>query len=129
MNRSGTLTAALLALGVALCAAGGDEPAGEPTKASVWMKAKLTYSQNILAGLAKADFAAIRENAEAMSKFSQIEKWVRRREPGYEIQLKVFQFANEELVRQADAQNVDGAALAFTQLTLSCVNCHKEIRK
>jgi hypothetical protein len=32
------------------------------------------------------------------------------------------------LIRQADKENLDGAALAYVQLTLSCVNCHKVVR-
>ncbi len=49
--------------------------------------------------------------------------------PGYKTQLEVFATANEEIIRQADEDNVEGAALAFTQLTISCVNCHKQLRK
>lgn len=35
----------------------------------------------------------------------------------------------DEIVRQAKKDNVDGTALAFTQLTISCVNCHKHLRE
>lgn len=61
-----------------------------------------------------------------MNKLSQIEKWTRRTNAEeYRTQLRIFRFANEDLVRQADKKNIDGAAMAFSQLTLSCVNCHK----
>ena len=43
--------------------------------------------------------------------------------------LKSFQFPVNELVRNAEDENIDGAPLAFTQMTISCVNCHKAVRK
>ncbi|MBC8351207.1 MAG: cytochrome c [Planctomycetes bacterium] len=44
-------------------------------------------------------------------------------------QLKTFEFSVNELVRNAEDKDLDGATLAFTQMTISCVNCHKELRK
>ena len=64
-----------------------------------------------------------------MKSLNLIESFVRRKTPGYEVQLKVFAFSTDELIRNAKEQNTDGATLAFTQMTVSCVNCHKEIRK
>jgi hypothetical protein len=95
---------------------------------SVWMKQKLEYSKNILAGVATADFELVVGNATRMKNFGALEKAVRGRDPAYLAQLKMFEFANQELIRTAKEENVDGAALAFTQLTLSCVNCHKYLR-
>jgi hypothetical protein len=104
---------------------GADTPSIEP---SVWMRKKLDYSRNILAGLASEDFEKIAQNAEAMQGMSTLEGFIRGRMPGYRTQLQVFQSANEELMKQAQKDNVEGAALAFTQLTISCVNCHKQLR-
>lgn len=60
---------------------------------------------------------------------SRFEGFIRGKMLGYRAQLQVFQSANEELIRQAQKDNVEGAALAFTQLTISCVNCHKQLRE
>jgi hypothetical protein len=95
---------------------------------SFWMKKKLEHSERILEGLTAADFGLIAMNAKSMDALGQIEKFARRGMPGYRTQLRVFRFANEELIRQAEAKNVDGAAMAYMQLTLSCVNCHKIVR-
>ena len=96
---------------------------------SFWMKQKLTYSQEILNGLAKEDYEVITKNAMAMQGLNKIEMFVRQKPEGYRTQLKTFQFSVNELVRNAEDKNLDGATLAFTQMTISCVNCHKEIRK
>jgi hypothetical protein len=99
------------------------------TQPSVWMKLKLEYAQKILQGLAEADFDRIAENAEAMQGFNRFEGLLRRRPSGYAAQLQIFKEANAELIRQASRESLDGATLAFTQLTISCVNCHKRLRE
>ncbi len=102
--------------------------AAEPEEPSFWMKKKMEYSEKILAGLAKADFEAIEKNAMSMNGLSQIEQWVRASSPGYKSQLTAFRSANKSLIRFAQEEDIDGATLAFMQLTQSCVQCHKLIR-
>ena len=101
----------------------------EPKKSSLWMRQKLQASQAILAGLADADFDAIRQNAQAMSLMEYLEKSLRADIPGYRTQLRLFEFADRELIRAARENNIDAATLAYTQLTISCVNCHKIVRE
>jgi hypothetical protein len=95
---------------------------------SFWMQKKLEYSENILAGLAKEDFDQIAKNARSMGALNQMEKWVRGGTPQYRAQLGIFQNANQQIIRMAQEEKLDGAALAYVQLTLSCVNCHKVVR-
>jgi hypothetical protein len=112
----------------------GDEKApttkkeGEGAPASVWMKHKLEFSQHILAGIATADFDQIIKNAESMRGLSKVEGFVRARTPGYKIYLHQFEQANDEIIKQGYKKNVDGAALAFTQMTISCISCHRHLR-
>lgn len=96
---------------------------------SIWMKKKLDYSQNILAGLTSEDFDKIADNARAMKGLGKFEAFVRSRNPAYTRQLQVFNEVNDEIIRQADSDNVEGVALAFTQLTINCINCHKALRQ
>jgi hypothetical protein len=97
--------------------------------ASSWMKLKLDYSQKILAGIAKADFDQIVQSAEGMRTLTTIEGFMRSKVPGYTAQLEFFNDANAEIIKQAKRDNVEGVTLAFTQMTLSCVNCHKKLRE
>ena len=96
--------------------------------ASFWMDRKLHFSQNILAGITSGDFDKITENAQSMRSLNKVEVFIRGRTPGYRTQLQIFEEALDEIIRQADKDNVEGAALGFTQLTISCVNCHKQLR-
>jgi hypothetical protein len=114
-----------------LSAAVGQErktPEAAASQPSVWMRTKLDFSRNILAGLASEDFDKVAANAQAMQGMSMFESFIRGKMPSYRTQLEVFQDANDEIIRQAQKDNVEGAALAFTQLTMSCVNCHKQLR-
>ncbi len=96
---------------------------------SIWMKKKLDYSQNILAGITLEDFDKIADNARAMKGLGKFEGFVRSRNAAYTRQLQLFEETNDEIIRQADNDNVEGVALAFTQLTINCVNCHKVLRQ
>ncbi len=96
---------------------------------SIWMKKKLDYSQEILAGLTSEDFDKIADNARAMKVLGKFEAFFRNRNAAYTRQLQVFEDTNDEIIRQADKDNVEGVALAFTQLTINCVNCHKVLRQ
>ncbi len=114
--------ALLFSLGASVALAGDDDEKG-----SFWMDKKLEYSERILEALAKEDYAEIAKNARSMNALTQMERWVRAGVPEYRSQLRIFNNANEQLIRAADNEQLDGAALAFVQLTLSCVNCHKVV--
>jgi hypothetical protein len=96
---------------------------------SFWMQRKLEYSKNILAGIAAGDFDKIVTSAESMRKLSTVEGFIRGQTPGYRTQLQIFEASADEIIRQGKNDNAEGAALAFTQLTISCVNCHKQLRE
>jgi hypothetical protein len=100
----------------------------EPAKASVWMRMKMKGTTGVLTGLATGDFEMIKENAQRMNALLRLERIARGKNEQYQLQLKLFRYANQELIRQADQRNIDGAAMAFAQLTTSCVNCHRMVR-
>ena len=105
---------------------GGKKPTQK--EASGWMQMKLGLTQGIVKGLTEADFDKIAGNAAAMNVLDYFEAWSRSDIPEYKRQLSYFDFANKELARQAAAKNIDGATLAYNQLTISCVSCHKIVR-
>lgn len=118
------LTALFLTIVFVPCAVAQEE---EDDKLGL-MRKKLAQTQRILEGLATEDYDLIAKNAKKLSKLTVLEKWVRANTLEYKSQLNMFQSANRELIRFADEKNLDGAALAYLQLTLTCVNCHKQIR-
>ena len=125
------LMAGLLSASIAVFAVRAEEQNEKPDEkkpASFWMKKKLEYSEKVLDGLAKADFELIETNAKKMTALSTIEIFVRGRDEDYGHQYKAFESSARELIRAAQDENIDRAALAYVGLTLSCVNCHKHLR-
>jgi hypothetical protein len=117
----------LIALAVLfLCPTQADDKKAD--KGSLWMAKKLEFAQKILAGLTKGDFDMVKSNAQEMHVIGYLEKWDRAGIPEYRRQVKYFDDANKELIRQAEKMNINGATLAYTQLTLSCVQCHTVVR-
>lgn len=94
-----------------------------------WMKKKLEFSQAVLHGITLGDFDQVRKAATSMRRLSNIESFARRSDTkAYRAQLAVFDRANDELIAQSQAKDIDKATEAFTQLTVSCVQCHKHLR-
>ena len=104
----------------------GDE--GEKSM-SVWMEKKLQHSQAILRALAMGDFEDVKYHAGRLKLLNRVEGFVRRRNPEYRMHLQTFSRVSAEIERQAEKENIEGATLAFNQLTVSCVECHKSLRK
>ena len=100
----------------------------EDTTMSVWMKKKLIHSQAILRGLAMGDFEDVQYNAGRLKLLNRVEGFVRRKNPDYRAHLNTFSRVIAEIERQAQKKNIEGATLAFNQLTVSCVECHKTLR-
>ncbi len=100
----------------------------EDEKSAIDMRKKLTYSQNILDGLVTEDFDKILQAANSMNGLAR-HKWAENDSAAYRTQNQVFWFTTGTLVMAAEKKNIDSATLAYTQMTHSCINCHKLIRR
>jgi hypothetical protein len=106
----------------------GAARAGSDAETTEIMQQKLMRSQAVLRGIALQDFALIQTNAFQMVKLSQLGGWQARQTPEYELFTIEFRRRAEDLVKAAKSKNIDAATLAYTQLTFSCVSCHKFLR-
>lgn len=100
-------------------------PQSKPEKSL--MERKLEHAQGVLSALAREDFDALNKHADALLTLSE-EQWISRETPEYRAQLKDFWVVLEGVKSAADEKNIDGATLAYVQMTLSCVRCHKYLR-
>jgi hypothetical protein len=116
------LSVLLLALVAGAARAGADPDTSEI------MRQKLLHSQSVLRGIALQDFGLIQTNAEQLVKLSQFGGWYARQSPEYELFTVEFRRHATDLVKAAKSQNIDAATLAYTQLTFSCVSCHRSMR-
>lgn len=92
------------------------------------MRSKLDSSQKVLEGIATEDFATITASAQRLVVLSQVAGWQSRQTPEYKQLTAEFRRQAESLVKAAKDGNAEAASLAWFQLTISCVNCHKHIR-
>jgi cytochrome c556 len=94
----------------------------------VFMRSKLEHSQKLLENLALEDFQAISKNSQALSLLSLAASWQVMQTPEYAQQSLEFRRAADAMTEAARNRNLDGAALAYVEMTMKCVNCHKYVR-
>jgi len=99
-----------------------------PDQVAGFMRAKLGHSQNVLEGLSTANYDLIERGAQELSLASQDSNWQVLQTEDYIRQSAEFRRACDALQSAAQAKNLDGAALAWMDVTLKCVQCHKYVR-
>ncbi len=95
------------------------------------MNQKLDYAHYILNGVATENFELIATNADKLSKLSQSSSWsshATTKATDYEILAADFRKQTDALAKAGKDRNPDAASLAYVQMTLSCINCHKYMR-
>ena len=128
MNSRFRLTPLILALffaGTRFTYAQGEKESGVKEA----MRKKVAYSQQVLVGITLEDYGLIANNAEKLVELSNKINWYSRQVPEYELFLNEFRRNAEQLMEAGKRKNLDAASLAYVQMTLSCVSCHKFIRK
>jgi hypothetical protein len=93
------------------------------------MRRKLDFSHKVLEGIVVEDFEQIAQNADALGKLSLAAEWQVFPSAEYKRHSGDFRRITEELHQMALDHNLDGAALKYVEMTLSCVNCHKYVRR
>jgi hypothetical protein len=116
-------------LGLALFGWGAaEEPRLKPDAVAVFMRAKLAHSSEVLEGLALEDFDMIGRGAQELSLASQASSWQVLQTEDYARQSAEFRRSCDALRTAAKARNLDGAALAWMDVTMKCIQCHKYVR-
>src|SRR5262245_7891671 len=118
--------AVILALAAGTCGFANQGKKGSAL--SELMQKKLKNAQLVLEGLALGDFAKITRSAETLIQITKTEEWQVVKNPRYEMHTNEFRRAAENLVQKARDKNLDGAAFAYVELTMTCVRCHQFVR-
>lgn len=90
---------------------------------------KLENAQKVLEGLTVNDYDLVAKHAEELIQVSKAAEWRVLKTPQYEMNSNEFRRSAETMIAQAKAKNTDGIALAYVDMTLSCVRCHKHVRE
>ena len=101
----------------------------EVDKVGEFMRAKLLHSQKILEGLATENYDMMAKHSQEMSLLSQASTWQVLQTPEYRDRSTEFRRSSDALTEAAHKKNLEAAALAYVDVTMKCVNCHKYVRK
>jgi hypothetical protein len=127
-ERSIILGALVLFAWISLDLVSGKEPQKKDDVKEL-MQQKLKHSQKILEAIATNDFDNLAKHADELIILSKEAEWKVLKTPRYETYSNDFRRNAEALVQSAKEKNVDAAALAYVDLTLNCVKCHKHVRE
>ena len=93
------------------------------------MKAKRERAHAVLDALTAGDPDALRRNAEILALIAEMRVFVTHyKTEEYQFQAKAFKHAADDLMAAAKAKNMDAAALAYGDMTRTCVKCHAHFR-
>jgi hypothetical protein len=114
-----------LTLGVAQLVS--QEPQSQSSKVGI-MRMKLEPAKSILEGIAVGDFQSVRKNTEQIRLLTLDEKWMYVQSEKYREHTKNFERSLNLLKRMCDEKDMDGVTLAYMQVTMRCVECHRTLR-
>lgn len=93
-----------------------------------FMHLKLEHAQHVLEGIAIEDYEMIAKHSQQINLLTKDAMWQVIHTEAYLQFSDDFARSARRVTEAARDRNLDGAALAYMQLTLGCVNCHKYTR-
>ena len=107
-----------------------DKEKGAPTRGSKLMVEKLKNAQTLLEGLATNDFEKITASTSELIRISkEAEFFSAHKTPMYEVHTNNFRRAAETIMQKAKDKNLEGATLAYVDMTVTCIRCHQHTRE
>ncbi len=94
-----------------------------------FMRTKLLYSQNIFEGLTTGNFKLIKDGIREVDNITAAQQWVEIDDDRYRKMTEDFKTTTRRLAEAAESGNIDATALRYYQMSTSCIDCHKHIRK
>src|SRR5262245_43993554 len=116
----------VVVVGVWMASGRGQQPDKDR---NAFMQLKLQTAQQALNGIAVGDFDQIEVHAGDLARLSKKAEFQLMKTPEYGRHSENFRLSAEAMGKAARAKNLDGTALAYVQLTLNCVVCHKYVRE
>lgn len=109
-------------------AAKDEKPGVRKTVVRGLMRKKLAASERILEGLAVENFDLIAEGARELKATAGAAEFMQFDDTQYVEHANDFRRIIRKLAVAAEEHRLDGATLAFLDITMSCVECHKHVR-
>lgn len=117
----------LLAIGAGTLVYGfQDQPVQKDSKK--FMQQKLDSSRDIVKGLAVEDYDLLSKSGQDLMLLSHDADWNVFQTQDYLMLSREFRGSAQRLRDNANLKNLDGATLAYFEVTLNCVRCHRYVR-
>ena len=94
-----------------------------------FMRTKLMYSQNIFEGLTTGDFELIKSGIREVQRVTGGQQWVTIQNEQYKKLTEEFKTTTTRLMEAAESGNIEATALRYYEMSTSCIDCHRHIRK
>ena len=108
------------------------DPQSKPadkSKLDSFMQLKLEHAKGILEGLATEDFEQIAKDSQALTALSLQSSWNTHTTVDYLDHSSDFRRALNVVTKAAREENLDRAALAYLNMTVQCIECHRYLRE
>lgn len=92
------------------------------------MRQKLNHAQALVGAVVLGSHGPVERAADELLRLSEASTWSPLQTPQYLHHASVFREAARSLAEEARARNTDGVSLAYVEMTLACVQCHKHVR-
>lgn len=93
------------------------------------MHRKLVSSQSLIKSLALEDYDLLAKEAQTLQLLSLDASWNIVQTPEYMRSNAEFRDAAKKIRLAAKEKNLDAAGLGYFKLTMSCIDCHRHVRK
>lgn len=103
-------------------------PQDDPTKRTL-MRAKAGYAHRLLDAVVQENFEVMEDQAFRLKAVTETADWNAIETPEFVRESDAFIRATETLFEAAKERNGNAAALAYVDLTLRCVKCHRMLRE
>ena len=100
-----------------------------PIRVNALMHSKLESAQELIKALALEDFEMIQKHSQRLELLSIDAGWNIIQTKDYTRISKEFREAARHMRSAADKQNLDAVGLGYMKLTMSCIDCHRHVRK
>lgn len=119
---------AIVCLSAALLVVGGSPSMGQTVATGRIMRDKLVHAQAVLEALTTSNYEMLKSHSTELSKATGRAGWDVLRTPEYRRYSEAFLRSTEDLVRAANARDLDLAMTHYTSMTNSCYQCHRYVR-
>lgn len=112
-----------------LCAVVAAPASGQTPALKTLMREKLSHSQQLLGAMVTSNWVQLEAHAVALRKLTGQSAWMVLQSPEYARQTVMFTRALEDLVEAARRKDLDATPVAYTAMTMSCVQCHRQVAR